>query len=78
MKIWPKNVMRFQKRTFLRGTKMTTGKQNILSNRRNNCVVRFVYTSAAESRAATGQPENFKKNPAVAAAGPVTRILSGR
>jgi hypothetical protein len=31
-----------------------------------------------ESRAAVGQPENFKKNPAVAAAGPVTRILSGR
>jgi hypothetical protein len=31
-----------------------------------------------ESRAAVGQSENFKKNPAVAAAGPVTRILSGR
>jgi len=78
MKIRAKNVNAFQKRTSSSDAKDDNRSKIFHPIDETNAGCASSIPVQPESRAAVGQPENFKKNPAVAAAGPVTRILSGR
>ena len=69
IKIWAKKVTAFQDRTLRNDRNVTIKAINLIHSTKHSLGALRLY-ECSRSRAAVGQPENFKKNPAVAAAGP--------